>query len=346
MGTATPQKILVLSPNWIGDAVMCTPAFRALWRRFPDAWITLLARKSVCELLAGLPWFAERVAIPHKPGVAEITGLATRLRPNARDLAVIFTHSFRSALLAWLAGARRRVAYDRGGRGFLLTDRIPPYCEDGRIQPIYMATEYTDLVKCLGCEDDGVGLELSADPDVTQEMARLFHGPGPRVGIAPGAAFGPSKLWPAERYAAVADALAERAGAQCILLTGPGEESIRNAVIAAAKHPLIRYDHGAPSIERLKATVSFLDLLIGNDSGTRHIAVAFHVPTICIMGPTSPRYSEGPYERGRVLRVDVDCGPCQKPVCETDHRCMTRISVETVTESALEILVNKHVTLE
>ena len=88
----------------------------------------------------------------------------------------------------------------------------------------------------------------------------------------------------------------------------------------------------------LKATISQLDLLIGNDSGTRHVAVAFGVPTICIMGPTSPVYSEGPYERGQVLRVDVDCGPCQKPICETDHRCMTQITPDTVVQAAMAFL--------
>ena len=93
--------------------------------------------------------------------------------------------------------------------------------------------------------------------------------------------------------------------------------------------------------------ISQLDLLIANDSGPRHVAVAFHVPTVCIMGPTSPRYTEGPYERGKVLRVDVDCGPCQKPVCETDHRCMTRIAVEHVVaaaEAALQGASSPHAT--
>ncbi|HIJ72920.1 MAG TPA: hypothetical protein HPP83_02355, partial [Candidatus Hydrogenedentes bacterium] len=64
-------------------------------------------------------------------------------------------------------------------------------------------------------------------------------------------------------------------------------------------------------------------------------------PTVCIMGPTSPRYSEGLYERGRVLRIDVDCGPCQKPECATDHRCMTAISPEDAAAAALDVLEHR-----
>jgi heptosyltransferase-2 len=109
-------------------------------------------------------------------------------------------------------------------------------------------------------------------------------------------------------------------------------------VLAAARRPLFRPDCGQPTIDTLKATVSLLELLVCNDSGARHVAVAFKVPALSILGPTSPAYSSGPYEQGEVLRVDVDCGPCQRPTCRTDHRCMTRISTERVVEAALRYL--------
>jgi heptosyltransferase-2 len=332
------EKILVIAPNWIGDAAMCTPALRALHRRFPRAEITVAARAAVADLLRGLPYISRIEVMPPKSDWRGMIGAAWRLHPYAHDLAVLFPHSFRAALLARLASSRRRIGYDRDRRGVLLTERVPPYREQGKITPIYMAREYLDLVAPLGCVDDGEGLELHAAPEPVAFADGLFTGDGPRVGIAPGAAFGPSKLWPAERYAAVADSLEEDLGAQCLLLTGPGEESVRDAVMATAKRPLLRYDDKRTGIEMLKAAISRLDLLICNDSGTRHIAVAFKVPTVCIMGPTSPAYSNGPYERGKVLRIDVDCGPCQKPVCVTDHRCMTGISVNCVLDAVREIL--------
>lgn len=338
MTEPVPERILALVPNWLGDVAMCTPALRALRRLYPDAEITAAGRAAACDLLAGLPWLTRLAPFPARAGFVDTIRIAYDLRPHARDLAVIFPHSFRAALLASLAGADRRVGYDRDKRATFLTDRVPPHTENGVIAPIYMAEEYLGLITHLGGVDDGKGLELRADPDVTLAVQARLAGSGPIVGIAPGAAFGPSKRWLPERYAAVADRLAEQAGARCVLITGPGEEDTRDAVMDAARTSFIRTDGGKPSIETLKATISQLDLLIGNDSGPRHVAVAFGTPVVCIMGSTSPRYSEGPYEKGRVLRVDVDCGPCQKPVCTTDHRCMTRITAEQVVEAALEFL--------
>lgn len=333
-----PHRIVALLPNWIGDVVMATPALRALHKRFPQARLAVVGRSSACGIVRGLPYIEALFELTPRPNLRRMAELAPGIRAAGRDLAVVFPHSFRAGLLAWLAGSRRRVGYDRDGRGFLLTDRIEPYREGGRIAPIYMADEYLELVRALGAEDDKQGLELHADPQSVKGVRRCFTHVGPRIGFAPGAAFGPSKRWPVERYAAVADALYEQTGAVSVLLTGPGEEDTREAFVAAASAPVTICDQADPSIDTLKATVSQLDLLICNDSGPRHVAVAFKVPTVCIMGPTSPRYSCGPYEKGEVLRVDVDCGPCQEPVCDTDHRCMTRITPERVVEAALRQL--------
>jgi len=332
------RKILAMAPNWLGDVAMCTPALRALHLRFPEADLAVAGRPSACELLEGLPWLAALVPFEARLGFVDTIKVSYRLRLHAGDLAVVFPHSFRAALLAGLSGAKRRIGYDRDRRGLLLTERVPPHRADGQIEPVYMAHEYLQLVAPLGCTDDGLGLELRADAAETERVRPCFTGMGPKVGLAPGAAFGPSKRWPAERYGQVADALAARLGAQCALLTGPGEEAVRDVVLANAETTLIRCHDGRPGIKNLKAVIAQLDLLIGNDSGPRHVAVAFGVPTVCLMGATSPKYSESPDERGTVLRVDVDCGPCQKPVCETDHRCMTRISVEDVVTAATAAL--------
>lgn len=332
------RRALVLAPNWLGDAAMCTPALRALRRRYPDAEITVAARAGVCALLEGLPYFDRLVPLPARPGIITLFRLARSLRGAARDLAVIFPHSFRAALFAWLAGSRTCAGYARGGRSWLLTLRVPPHREDGRITPIYMAHEYLGLTAALGCEDDGAGLALAVAPADAEAVRQHVGEARPLVGIAPGAAFGPSKRWLPERFAAVADALHERAGAGCVLLTGPGEEDVRDAVRAAARFPLPDAQGDAPGIGRLKAAVAHVDLLVCNDTGPRHLAVAFHKPVVCIMGSTSPRYTDSPWERGEVLRVEVDCGPCQKPVCATDHRCMTGVGVEPVVAAVLRHL--------
>jgi len=321
-------------PNWLGDAAMCTPALRALRRRFPEARIAAVGRRGSTALLEDAPFVDDTVTVEARSRVLGMLRLR-RDWPHPRpDLAVVFPHSARSALMARALGARAVLGYDRGGRSWLLHHRLPPHRENGRIAPVYMAKEYLDLVAALGAEDDGRGLELGVNPEADAAVAPLLMGEGPLVGIAPGAAFGPSKRWLPERYAAVADLLREQVNARPLLLTGPGEEDTRDAVLAASRHGLQQLE-GPGSIARLKAAINRLDLLIGNDSGPRHIAVAFGVPVICIMGPTKPVYSCGPYEKGVVLRIDVYCGPCQRPTCITDHRCMTGITAETVVEAAI-----------
>lgn len=323
----TPRRVLAIAPNWVGDVVMCTPALRALARRYPDAELCVAGLASGCATLAGLPFIQRFVPLPAKSGIAELfrNARASGARP---DLALIFPHSFRAATFAWLSGARTRIGYDRGGRRALLTDAVPPHRENGEITPIYMVDEYLGLARAAGAEDDGIGpgLAVSAE-DLAAVRSQLPEG-RPVVAMAPGAAFGPSKCWPAERFAAVADALAERKNAAVLLLTGPGEEQTRADVLAATRHPMLDVQGSTPSLGKLKAAISLSDLVIGNDSAPRHMAVAFKRPVLCIMGPTSPRYTAGPYETGAILRVDVPCGPCQRPICTTDHRCMTQITPE------------------
>lgn len=332
------QRILAIVPNWIGDVAMSTPALRALHAQFPDADLSVAGPPTAVALLDGLPWLTRTYTLPRRSGLRILYAARSEFRRERWDLCVVFPHSFRSALFAWASGARRRLGYDRNGRAFLLTDAVPPASNGSRITPIYMGQEYLDLVAPLGCHDDNTGLELRANGRAIARVKEHLVGAGPFVGIAPAAAYGPSKCWPTQRFAEVADRLADEAGVQCVLLTGPGEASTRDAVLRAAKTKLIVCDEGYPTIDSLKATVSNLDLLICNDSGPRHVGVAFKVPTVCIMGPTSPLYSSGPYERGQVLRVDVDCGPCQKPVCVTDHRCMVQITSRQVVETALSYL--------
>lgn len=339
--TSNPKAILALLPNWLGDAAMCTPALRALARRFPEARLIPVGRRPACELVEGLSWLdPDPVIVPPRPSMRQMFSLQLPAGVDRPDLAVVFPHSFRAALIARVLSAQRVLGYMRGGRTLLLSDRVEPHNTAGRIKPIYMADEYLTLVKALGCKDDKKGLELVANPERVAAFREQTAGAGPLIGIAPGAAFGPSKLWPSDRFASLIDQLHKTIGARIVLITGPGEEPIRDAVRAKATAPLTVYDDGQSSIAKLKAVVSALDLLVCNDSGTRHVAVAFHVPTVCIMGPTAPAYSCGPYERGKVLRVDVDCGPCQKPVCATDHRCMTRIGVDWVVDTVKETLQN------
>lgn len=327
----SPTKIAVVLPHWIGDAVMATPTLRALRTHFPKAHLVALGREAVCAVLESTPYVDEFFPIPHRPGLAELWRFAQNERVKRPDYVILLPHSFRWALFGRWTSAKAIVGAATNGRGFLLTHAVPPWNPRGTPTPRYTGDEFLSVVRAIGAVDDGKGLELPYDAERASEIRTRYAPNGETlVLLVPGAAFGPSKRWPAERFAAVADALCETHKAVCIMHTGPGEEEVRTAVRQHARHPVRDAGEDLGGVANLRATVAASDVVVCNDTGPRHIAVAYQKPVVCIMGPTHPGYTRSPWEKGRVLRVDVDCGPCRQPICRTDHRCMKGVTVEVV----------------
>lgn len=334
------SSILIFAPNWIGDAVMATPIFRALKKQYPNIRIDVIAYKPICELLQGLKYIDEFFPLPEK-SIPQIL-YALKLRKKNYSAIIILPHSFRSALLSFLTRAKIRIGYDCNSRRFLLTHAIPfSKDEKGNRKIQYMTYEYLKLCEVINVFPDNEGLELYVNKDEEQAWKQELADKkirGPIIGIAPGASFGPSKRWDIERFVQVATELEQKYEAVPILITGPNEQDIREQFLKNCPLTVLNPFVKTHSLSRLKAVIKNLDLLICNDSGPRHIAVAFGVPVVCIMGPTKPEYTESPWERGSVLRVPVECGPCQLPECPTDHRCMKLITTQMVIEQAEKIL--------
>ncbi|MGC8845428.1 MAG: glycosyltransferase family 9 protein, partial [Candidatus Hydrogenedens sp.] len=224
----------------------------------------------------------------------------------------------------------------------LLTHPVPfPVDESGKRKIQYMTYEYLNLCEILEIVPDNQGLELVAPEKDEREWKKELDKQeikGPIIGIAPGSSFGPSKRWNIERFAQVTDELQKKYNAFPVLITGPNEQPIRKQFLKHCSVKVINPFTQSHNLSRLKAVIKNLDLLICNDSGPRHIAVAFGVPTVCIMGPTKPEYTDSPWERGFVVRVPVECGPCQLPECPIDHRCMKLITSQMVLEQVSKIL--------
>ena len=234
------------------------------------------------------------------------------------------------------------MGYDRNCRGWLLTDRIDPPRRDGRIYPENMVDYYLRLCTHLGCppEEKRVELHLSAEAEALAESRLREFGirEGHVIAINPGAKFGSSKCWLPERFAEVADALIERTGDHIVILSAPGEAEIVQAIEGHMRHSTIPLYPTGAGLNYLKSVIRRCRLLITNDTGTRHFAVAFGLPVVVIMGSTQSSYTDVNLEKTIIVRVEVDCGPCQKKVCRTDHRCMTRITSEMVLAAAEEAL--------
>jgi heptosyltransferase-2 len=341
-----PNRILVVMPSWLGDVTMATPVLRALRREFPDAWIGALVRSWLAELLADTPWLNSVIqyhnAGQHR-GPLGAWRLARALREPRSDLAVVLPHSLRTGLIARLTGARRRVGYSRGDRGWLLTDAIRPPREGGRWKPVPKPILYRDLLAAFGLEVGPLRPELFTNIATRTAAGDLLaeHGIGDDerlVLVTPGANFGSAKCWLPERFAGVADRLAERAGVRVALIAGPGEERIVRAILDAANRPLANLAERPMTIGLLKALVQRCDLMICNDTGPRHVAVAFDKPVVVVIGPTDTRHTDCNLDKTAIVRKDVPCAPCQLRTCPTDHCCMREVQVDDVVGAAEELI--------
>ena len=163
-------------------------------------------------------------------------------------------------------------------------------------------------------------------------------GDGPLCLICPGASFGSSKHWRCDRWAELADRLAFERGADVVITGGSAEADMARHIQSLATSRPISLAGMPGGLRTLKAVVKLADLMVTVDSGSRHVAVALGKPVVVLMGPTHPGYTRTAFERGDLVRVEVECGPCQAKRCTTDHRCMELITVERVLDPCVRVL--------
>jgi heptosyltransferase II len=329
------NKIGIFLPNWIGDAVMATPALRALRRRHAAAEVVGIHRPAIGEVLEGTGLIDRSILYDRGDSRQRGLGLARQLRSERFDAVLLLTNSLRTAWMARLSGARRRIGYANDGRGWLLTDPLPGF--DRKVVRSAL-DKYLELVEFLGCPAESKQTELATlSKDETQwaaflctldeDLTRL-----PVVTLNPGGAFGEAKHWPAEHFAELARRIVDHYQKTVVVLCGPAErETAREIVRRADRRRVVSPADRTLSIGLSKAAVKHSELLITTDSGPRHFAQPFGTPVVTLFGPTHIGYSETYYEKGVHLQLKLDCGPCQKRTCPLGHlRCMTDLSVNRV----------------
>jgi len=337
------RRILVKEVNWLGDLVMTMPALRAVRAAHPDAFLAVLVRAQLATFFAGSTWIDE--VIPHRiaagwRGLRDQVELAAALRRRRFDLAIVFPRSFQSALWMAMAGIPRRAGFSADGRSLLLTDRAR---RSGDMLSKHQVHDYLALLEAtLGIAGDAQQQSLDVDPGARAAMsawlAERRRGSGRLVGLAVAAAYGPSKEWPAERYATLIDRLAETLDTECVLLGAPGERE-RCAAVAAASRRGALVAAGETDVGQATALLSLCDGFIGNDSGAMHVAAALGIPTVGIFGSTRP-WRTGPRgARAVVVQKQIECSPCMERTCRFGHyECLRRIGVEEVCERFAALL--------
>lgn len=336
------QRILVRGTNWIGDAVLTTPALMALRAGFPKARIAVLAKPAVAELLQGHPSVDEIVVYrdpgPHAGLGGKLT-LARRLRAGRYDLAVLLQNAFEAAAVTALAGIPNRYGYATDGRWFLLTHRVPLSRSTRRKHHVEY---YLDLLRPLGVPVtlSAPGLRTTPEEDAAaKERLRSLGVPEGRllIGLNPGSTYGTAKRWIPERFAEAADRVAADYGGHVLIFGVRGEESLGTA-IANRMTSTSTVLSGRTTVRELMALIKACGLFITNDSGPMHIAAAFGVPLVAIFGPTDP-VTTSPFGKGHeLIRKPVDCSPCLLRECPIDHRCMQGIGIDAVHAAAVRQL--------
>ncbi len=331
--------LLVRAVNWLGDAVLTTPAIGALRSACPGVTVTLAANPAVAELFRLHP-DVDRILVydrkgRHKGAVGTVR-MAGLLRRERFDAALLLQNAFDAAALAFLAGIPARMGYARDARKFLLTRAVPATDE---ILALHHVDYYLRLLAELGLpRPEKPELRLRVSAEERDAMRGRLLGEGlregrPILGINPGATFGSAKRWFPERFAAVADALAEDWGASVVIMGSVPEMPLAAAIEAAmARRPVNLA--GRTTVRELMALLSLCAFLVTNDSGPMHIAAAFRVPQVAIFGPTDWRATSPWTPLAKIVRVDVDCSPCRKRECDRAHECMTGVTADMVVSAA------------
>jgi heptosyltransferase-2 len=322
---------------------MCEPALRGLRSLFPQAELTLLAKGTVAELFIGYRGL-DRVMVYDDKGIhAGLAGkwsLAGDLRRYRFDLAVLFQNAFEAAFLTWLAGIPRRYGYATDGRAFFLTD---PVAVPDHGAFTHQVGYYWNLLKPLGLAGDPSAPTLTVSAEEAQRMDVRLASAGIGysdlvIGINPGSTNGSAKRWLPERFAETADRLQQEYGVhrtRVIIVGARGEEGLGAMISERMRIKPVVYS-GQTTVMELMAAIKRCNLFLTNDTGPMHIAAAFKVPLVVIFG-SSDSITTGPFgNKEAVVREPVDCAPCLLRECPIDHRCMTRISVEKVYDTAVQ----------
>ena len=337
-----PKTVLIRCPNWVGDVVMATPIFDCLRSNYPESKLVAVIRDYVSGVIEDGPWF-DQVIVTDDKTVRGFYKLVLNIRGVRPDMAIVLPNSVRSVLSIRLAGTRKIYGYRRNGRSWLLSGGPMPIRSRNGIVPTPMVHYYTKIFSHLGLSLPDTlkpSLFLSDALERKGNELLLDYGikPGDMViGLNPGAKFGSSKYWPRKYFAELAELFEAEWDCKILLFVGPGEDQIGKSIVEMSRASIINTADKI-NLALLKPLIRRCQLLITNDTGPRHYAVAFDVPVVVIMGPTDPRYTAANLEKTVVLREELDCSPCQKKTCPYDHECMQRISPQAVLEASRKIL--------
>jgi len=337
------QRLVILAPNWLGDAVMALPAIADIRRSLATAHIAVAARAAVAPLFQLVPDVDEAIVLGRGASLGRVGSWATmgaELRGRGFEAALLFPNSIHAALVAERAGIPERWGYGGGIRRRWLTRSVT------RIAGGHQADAYRHLVAALGFSNGPREPRVRVSDASREAGDALLRGAGwnlstPLVALAPGAAYGGAKRWPPERFGELAAQLAGD-GVHCVLVGSAADRAAAIEVATAfrgqdAATPLHDLT-GCTDLPTLAGVLQRCRGLVTNDSGAMHLAAAAGVPVTAVFGPTNERATHPIGAAHAVVVHPVWCRPCMLRECPIDHRCMRGVAVGTVVDHARQAI--------
>jgi heptosyltransferase-2 len=339
------RNILVWLPAPMGDAIMATPALRCLRKIYANDKIFFLAGQTNAEILTGCAFCDEWVILKEKSPFK----IAKELKKYNFSDVILFKNSFASAFAVFLAGIKNRIGYARDGRGIFLTKKLYPEKKSFlKYKPVSVIDYYLQIPASLGADISSKQTELSVNENdrkiISEKFGIASNSKSPLVILVPGGAFGPSKMWPEENFAKTADFLTEKFAAKIFVSVSPAkkEVDIAEKICSLAKCPAVNLGKTPVTLGQLKALFSFANLVITNDTGPRHIAIALNRKLITMFGPNNPQWTANDYKDEVKIVGKAVCVPCDKPICtQNKHYCMESITAPIICDAAEKILKNE-----
>ncbi len=354
------KKVLVINPFGIGDVLFTTAVIASLKESYPDIWVGYWCNQRVSEILRNNPRINKTFALSRGDlkkiyqesrweGIFRFLKLIRAIKKERFDISLDFSLDHRYSLISKIVGIKKRIGFNYKQRGRFLTDRI----DISGYQDKHVVEYYLELLRFLNAKTGPGRLELNIPEADKNKVRRILDCAGINednllVGIVPGAgaSWGKEsefKHWPALKFAQLADKIIEAFKAKVLILGDESEKPLADIIVNAMRNNAIDLT-GKTSLSELAALVGRLRLLVTNDGGPLHVAVALGVKTVSIFGPVDERVY-GPYPKESnhiVIKSNIHCRPCYQnfrlPLCDKDRQCLRSISAEEVFEAVRSLL--------
>tara|TARA_B100000315_G_C14522479_1_gene562231 strand:+ start:215 stop:1249 length:1035 start_codon:yes stop_codon:yes gene_type:complete len=332
------KKVLIVNVNWLGDAIMMTPAIEALKSKYPEAFLAIMGVERIKEVFDDNPYVDEFICFNEKTTQRSFFAklrFISLLKSKNFDTVFLIQRSFTRALICFLAGIGTRIGFKRVKNNLILTQRIDPPATGTHRQEHYLrlfqasGIEITDKQPCVYLDN-----QISAK--AIARLGVLHKNFSHLIGIHVGANWD-LKRWPVDSFACVCDRLTKELKVAIVFFGSEKDKDLVGSVLLKMKEKAYNFCE-TTTLKELAAIIRLLQLFISADSGPAHLSGSLGTPTLVLFGPTSEKISSPIGGGVKILRKDIDCEiPCYKLNCK-DNVCMKSITIEDVFDQSKSML--------